>query len=186
MTAAKKGIKKSRQLKASEQRLSQRFHRENIRRGCHMQQAGGQSEGERREKFKRYYETLQANYQAINYQLQTNDALSPEITAQLREKRKEIKANLQLLLAKLAASGGGGGGGSSDRQQAEPPSLLLGAAPQPQQAARPQAAAAAALDDSPQLLGSKTLQQVASEVNPQMHLREEAKTASLAGRLFNF
>lgn len=58
---------------------------------------------ERMEKFKRYYETLLANYHAIGQQLQHAELHSPEVIVRLQEKRKEIARNIQLFLAKCSS-----------------------------------------------------------------------------------
>ena len=55
------------------------------------------------EKFRRYYETLLANYHAIGQQLQHSELYTAEVKAQLQEKRKEIETNIQIFLAKCSS-----------------------------------------------------------------------------------
>ena len=55
------------------------------------------------ERFKKYYESLMNALHLVNTQLQqsTSSDLSPDLIAQLQEKRREIKSNLSIFLSKL-------------------------------------------------------------------------------------
>lgn len=61
-------------------------------------------DAEKVEKFKRYYDSLLASYQAITMQLQSQDSLPAHLVTQLHEKRNEIKLNLQILISKFSSA----------------------------------------------------------------------------------
>lgn len=135
-----------------------------------MSNGGAPLPADRMERFKRYFDGLLANYRAITNQLQSNTSLTSEIVVQLREKQREIRANLQLLQNKFSTATAGG--------VQMPGNVKINAedtAPAPAQAP-------AQLDDYECRLDVPpcSIQSLASEVNDRILLNEDAKSVPRA------